>query len=55
MSLEAIVTTAAQSKVKTVVVSHLTTLPGLDDYTPWEDISENIFPERLSSSMISEF
>ena len=37
MSLEAIGTTAAQAKVKTVVLSHLTTRPGLDDYTPWAD------------------
>ena len=37
MSLEAIGATAAQAKVKTVVLSHLTTRPGLDDYTPWAD------------------
>lgn len=37
MSLEAIGHTATQAKVKTVVLSHLTTRPGLDDYTPWAD------------------
>lgn len=37
MSLEAIGSTAAQANVKTVVLSHLTTRPGLDDYTPWAD------------------
>jgi len=37
MSLEAIGNTAAQAKVKTVVLSHLTTRLGLDDYTPWAD------------------
>ncbi|MBM4261741.1 MAG: MBL fold metallo-hydrolase [Deltaproteobacteria bacterium] len=37
MSLEAIGNTASQAKVKTVVLSHLTTRPGLTDYSPWAD------------------
>jgi len=37
MSLQAIGETAAHAKVKTVVLSHLTTRRGLTDYTPWAD------------------
>jgi ribonuclease BN (tRNA processing enzyme) len=43
MSLEAIGKTAAQAKVKTVVLSHLTQRFGSTDYTPWGDEVKKYF------------
>ncbi len=37
MTLEAIGKTAAEARVKTVILSHLTQRSGSDDYTPWAD------------------
>ena len=43
MSLEAIGNTAAQAKVKTVVLSHLTQRYGSTDYTPWAEEVKKYF------------
>jgi ribonuclease BN (tRNA processing enzyme) len=38
---------AARAGVKTVILSHLTSRPGSDDYTPWADEVRKHFPGKV--------
>lgn len=56
MSLEAIGKTAAQANVKTVVLSHLTTRPGLSDYSPWaEEVRKHFSGNVIIANDLMEF
>ncbi len=56
MTLEAIGKTAAEARVKTVSLSHLTQRFGSDDYTPWADeVKRHFSGEVVIAQDLMEF